>query len=39
MKDNIDDVQMQEFSNSEDEVILVLLIPLGRNSTKEEKED
>ena len=39
MNDNIDDVQMQEFSNSEDEVILVFLIPLGRNSTKEEKEN
>ena len=39
MNDNIDDLQQQEFSNSEDEVLLPFLIIIGRNSAKEEKED
>jgi hypothetical protein len=39
MNDNKDDMQLQEFSNSEDEVLLVTIISVGRNSTEEKKGD
>ena len=39
MNDNKDDMQLQEFSNSEDEVLLVSIISVGRNSTEEKKGD
>jgi len=39
MNDNKDDMQLQEFSNSEDEVLLATIISVGRNSTEEKKGD
>ena len=39
MNDNIDDLQLQDFSNSEDEVLTCVYNLIGRNSAEEKKED
>jgi hypothetical protein len=39
MNENIDDLQLQEFSNSEDEVLTCVNNFIGRNSAEEKKED